>query len=463
MHAKHLAPKQGYESCSTRECTEISQNQAGSAGLMQELAAMKLLVTRSQPSFDPKMLLGGIGIGAALMYYLDPSRGARRRGLLRDRVTHGLHVAGEAAGTTTRDLANRARGLAAEARSLGEPNEADDRVLEARVRAELGRVVSHPSAIEVMAENGRVTLAGDVLASEAHRLIRRVERVNGVDEVNNRLRLSEHAEGIPALQGGEPRTGEEFELRQENWTPAARFLTSVAGGAMALYGVSRRDRFGSAMGLAGLALLARGATNRELGRVIGVRGGRHAIDIRKTVNIDAPIDDVFAFLTDWENLPHWMSHVRAVRSSGPRAAAGERTHWEVDGPAGSIVAWDAVTTRFVPNELVAWKSVEGAAIRQAGRMRFERNDDGTTRVHIELQYNPPAGVVGHAVASLFRRDPKHLMDDDLARLKTAIETGHPARDAAASAPEAATEAVPHAPKRRTRASEVDHATGANGH
>jgi uncharacterized membrane protein len=161
-----------------------------------------------------------------------------------------------------------------------------------------------------------------------------------------------------------------------------------------------------------------------------------------------------------------MSHGRAVRASAPRAAVGggERTHWEVDGPAGAIVAWDAVTTRFVPNELVAWKSVDGAAIRQAGRMRFERNDDGTTRVHIELQYNPPAGVVGHAVASLFRRDPKHLMDDDLARLKTAIETGSAPRDAVApSASEAATEDVPRAPKRRTRASEVDHATGANGH
>ncbi|MGQ0639212.1 MAG: SRPBCC family protein [Gemmatimonadaceae bacterium] len=397
---------------------------------------MRVIVRKSQrPS--TQVLLGGIGIGAALMYYLDPARGARRRGLLRDQLAHAVSLAGDVAGTTSRDLANRARGLAAQARALGEGDEADDRVLEARVRAELGRVISHPGAIDVMADQGRVTLAGDVLSSEANRLIRRVTRVRGVTEVNNRLRVSDGSEGVPSLQGGTPRTGDEFELRQDNWAPAARFLTSVAGGAMALYGVARRDRFGSAMGIAGLALLTRGVTNRDLRRVVGTRGGRNGIAIHKTVDINASPEAVFAFLTDWENFPHWMSHVRAVRSSGPRGEVGERTHWEVDGPAGSTVVWDAVTTRLVPNELVAWKSVEGEPVRQAGRMRFAPNTDGGTRVDIELQYNPPGGTLGHAIAALFKRDPKHQMDDDLARLKTAIETGRAPSDAAVPTAESA--------------------------
>ncbi|MEW5918686.1 MAG: SRPBCC family protein, partial [Gemmatimonadota bacterium] len=300
------------------------------------------------------------------------------------------------------------------------------------VRSELGRVVSHPSAIEVDVEDGRVTLVGDVLTTEADRLARRVSRVRGVQEVNNRLRVwdEEESGNVPSLQGSARRRGNGFELSQENWTPAARLLTSIAGGAMAAYGLARRDRFGSALGMAGLALLTRGATNRRLGRVVGSSGGRRGITIQKTIDVEAPVERVFAYLTDWEEFPRWMSHVRVVRTAGPRNSVGERTHWEVDGPAGSTVEWEALTTRFEPNEMFAWKSLEGEPIRQAGRIRFTPTESGGTRVLVELQYNPPAGAVGHAVAKIFGRDPKHQMDDDLARLKTVIETGHPPRDAA---------------------------------
>ncbi|HEX7123044.1 MAG TPA: SRPBCC family protein, partial [Gemmatimonadaceae bacterium] len=149
----------------------------------------------------------------------------------------------------------------------------------------------------------------------------------------------------------------------------------------------------------------------------------------KTITIHAPIEQVWAYLTEWERFPQWMTHVREVRASGVPGSIGERTHWVVDGPAGTTVSWDAETTRLVQNELVAWKSVEGAPVRQAGMIQFERQD-GDTRVHIQLSYNPPAGALGHAVAKIFGRDPKHQMDDDLARLKTFIETGRAPHDAA---------------------------------
>jgi uncharacterized membrane protein len=176
--------------------------------------------------------------------------------------------------------------------------------------------------------------------------------------------------------------------------------------------------------------LTRGSTNKKLRRMVGANGGRNGIAIHKTIDIDAPVDRVFAFMTDWEDFPKWMSHVRVVRTAGPRNSVGERTHWEVDGPAGSTVEWEALTTRFEPNEMFAWKSLEGEAIRQAGRIRIQPNEQGGSRVRIELQYNPPAGALGHAVAKIFGRDPKQQMDDDLARLKTVIETGNPPHDAA---------------------------------
>jgi uncharacterized membrane protein len=120
-----------------------------------------------------------------------------------------------------------------------------------------------------------------------------------------------------------------------------------------------------------------------------------------------------------------MTNVQEVR-----ATETGHSHWKVKGPAGTTVEWDAVVTKQVPNQLLAWKSMAGASVANSGIVRFDRNDDGTTRMKVRLSYNPPAGAMGHSVATLFGADPKHQMDDDLMRVKTLIETGNPPHDAA---------------------------------
>jgi uncharacterized membrane protein len=376
-------------------------------------------------------LLGAAAIGAGLMYLFDPVRGRRRRRLLTDQLVHATRVLGEAAGTTKRDVANRSRGLAMEFRARFGSDDADDEVVEQRVRSTLGRVVSHPRALEVVVDDGRVRLRGPVLADEADTLVRRVANVRGVVDLEDELDRYDSPEGVPALQGGDdpPRpSGIEAE-----WTPTARLLSGIAGSALVAYGSRRRGPIGMLAAVAGAALFTRGTTNHELGRLVGAQG-RRGVDIVRTIEIDAPLDEVFAWFADWEQWPHWMSHVRQVRSSGapldgPRI--GERTHWVVDGPAGVPVEWDAVVTRFVPSQRVSWRTVEGAAVRHAGTLQFEPSERGGTRVQIRMTYAPPAGVVGHGIAALLGRDPRHQLDDDLARLKSTIETGRPPHDAAA--------------------------------
>ena len=375
--------------------------------------------------------LGALGVGAALMYLLDPDRGARRRKLVADKLVRLRHSATDALDTTRRDLGNRTQGVAARTRGrFQSEEEADDRVIEERVRSELGRAVSHPSAITVLAVDGRVTLAGPVLAREVDDLLSRVGKVRSVKDVEHRLEVHETADGVPALQGGASRSGGRFELVQKNWSPAARLLTAVGGAALTLWGARHKGTLGTAASAAGLALFARGTTNTDLGRLTGVGGRRRGVDIQKTINIAAPVDNVFRYLTQWERWPEWMSHVREVRAAGVPGTVGERTRWVVDGPAGAPIAWDAEVTRFMPNEVVAWKTVEGAPVRHAGTLRFSQTANGGTRVHVQMSYNPPLGAVGHTVATIFGRDPKRQMDDDLARLKTTIESGVLPRDAA---------------------------------
>jgi len=224
-----------------------------------------------------------------------------------------------------------------------------------------------------------------------------------------------------------------FDLLQENWSPAVRLLAGVTGGVLATAALRANGRLNSrkaALGLIGTALVVRSVTNIPLERLVGVGGGRRAVSVRTAITIAAPIDDVFNWLVAWERWPYWMSRVREVRSHEDSGAVGERTHWVVDGPAGTTVDWDAETTQFVPPTRIAWRTVEGSPVAHTGTLTLARTDAGATRLDVELTYLPIAGAAGQALASLLRRDPRRQLHDDLARLKTTIETGRPPRDAA---------------------------------
>jgi uncharacterized membrane protein len=211
---------------------------------------------------------------------------------------------------------------------------------------------------------------------------------------------------------------------QTNWSPAPRLLAGAAGGALALYGARRRDLIGSALEMIGLGLFARGLTNLEVKDLIGLSGG-HGISLQKAININASVEKVFDVWSHHENFPHFMSRVREVKNLG-----NGRYHWKVAGPAGIPVEWEAVITKQVPNEMLAWESVAGSMIEQAGIVRFQPNGNGGTRVEVKMSYHPPAGVAGHVVAKLFGADPKNEMIADLMRMKSFIETGHQPHDAA---------------------------------
>jgi hypothetical protein len=220
--------------------------------------------------------VGGVGIGTAVMYLLDPDRGKRRRALLRDKLVLAQRKTGECIEVTARDVSNRARGIATSIQSRFRSDDADDAVLIDRVRSKLGRLVSHPGAIKVAVENGNVTLSGPILEDEVADLLSCVKSIQGVNDVNNSLEVHKEAGNHPALQGGRKRQGYQFEFFQENWSPAARLVAGVAGTSLAVYGGTRRDALGAGLGAAGLLLLTRGITNTEFKRLAGLDDGKNA-------------------------------------------------------------------------------------------------------------------------------------------------------------------------------------------
>jgi uncharacterized membrane protein len=361
-------------------------------------------------------LISGMLLGAGAMYLLDPDKGTRRRSLLRDRGVHTGHKLGDGLAATARDARNRTRGAAAELRSRFTKDPAGDEVVHERVRSAIGRVVTHPSAITAIVDQGRVTLTGHVLADEVGDLLEQVERVRGVEEVRTELETQRTPGGVPALQGsGRPRQ-QRPDFLQEHWAPTTRLLVGALGGVLALRG-TRNGPVGSGMRLLGLGLLARAITNIPPKRLVGVGAGRDVVNVQKTVNIAVPIGQVWELWSNLENFPRFMSHLREVRKIDQT-----RSRWVAAGPAGVPVEWEAVVTEWVPNELIAWQSVEGSVVDTMGRVRFQPMDSGT-EIDVRISYNPPAGVIGHAVASLLGTDPKHAMDEDMVRLKSLLEEG----------------------------------------
>jgi len=290
-------------------------------------------------------------------------------------------------------------------------------VLVQRIRAQLGRLVSHPHAIEVTSTNGKVALAGIVLTSEAEHLVRCLRVVPGVESIESKLEVHDSPERISSLQGGVPRESRS-ELMQQDWTPALRVAAGVLGGSLIANRLLNESARATAGALAGAALLGRAVFNREFSDIVGYGDGARAIDLEKTIHIQAPVHEVYQYWSDYETLPRFMTHLKEVH------ALGEGTfRWTAEGPAGLSISWDAETIECVPNKLLAWRSVPGSTIETEGTVRFEENSHGGTRVRIRMCYKPPAGIIGHYVAALFGRDPKSEIDDDMVRLKSLMETG----------------------------------------
>ena len=369
--------------------------------------------------------LGIAGLGAAGMYLLDPTWGARRRGSVRDKLVHGANRSSEGVAAAARDLSHRMEGLLAETRARLGREAVPDEVLVARVRSALGRACSHPHAIEVAARDGRVTLRGPVLAAEAKKLPSFVRSVRGVTEVVDEMDVHEQPGNIPALQGGASRMRQGTWL-QDNWSPAMRLAAGGAGAALLGYCMVRREPSTTWLGFIGTGLLVRAGSNMDWSRLTGIGAGRRAVELQKTMSINAPVKDVYRFFARYEDFPQYTSHVREVR---PTRIAGQ-SHWVVELPGGVPLQFDAVETRRVDNVLLAWRSVEGAQVQHAGIMQFEPEAEGATRVHLRFSYNPPAGALGHAIAKLIGTDAKSLLDEEFVRIKTAIETGRKPHDAA---------------------------------
>jgi uncharacterized membrane protein len=312
-----------------------------------------------------------------------------------------------------RDAQNRAQGVTMRARRVfSEP--AGDEVVLGRIRARLGRVVSHAHAhaIDIDVKDGCAVLRGPVLASEVNEILACVRGTVGIREVVDRLERHLTPVGVEALKHGTRR-----ERQRMMWPPAAQVGAISAGALLIGYGLFiKRGVTGGLIGAAGGALVLRGAVNKSLPTLVGQRA---EVMVQKTVVVHAPVHKVFDLWSQFENFPRFMRHVRDIDIE----VGGRKSRWTVDGPAHTTLAFEAETIELEPDRLLAWRTLPNQQIEHEGRVRFEQIDDATTRVTVRMTYRPPGGVIGHAIAHILGWDPKSRIDDDLVRMKGLLEEG----------------------------------------
>ncbi|CAN5742015.1 hypothetical protein BH23DEI1_BH23DEI1_22030 [soil metagenome] len=147
--------------------------------------------------------------------------------------------------------------------------------------------------------------------------------------------------------------------------------------------------------------------------------GNGAIHVSKSVTIERPAGQIYRYWRNLENLPRVMGHLESVRE-----LPDGRSHWTAKGPAGITVEWDAEILVDRENEIISWRSVEGATVPNEGTVRFKDIGNGQrTEVKVSFTYHPPGGAIGAGIAKLFGEEPSKQVDDDLRRLKEELETG----------------------------------------
>lgn len=190
--------------------------------------------------------------GAGLMYLFDPNLGRRRRARLLDKGTHISRVAGRGMSTTANDIGHRVQGAFAKGVRALRREEVTDTILLERVRANLGRLVSNPGAIDVDVRNGSVTLSGPVLQDEYRPLLKKIQRIYGVRFIDDRL-----IRRWPSSVSG-PQDTPSHSSRRAAWHPAKRALAIAGGLGAALFGANRRKTLGWLLTGAGVTSAACG-------------------------------------------------------------------------------------------------------------------------------------------------------------------------------------------------------------
>ena len=188
-------------------------------------------------------------------------------------------------------------------------------------------------------------------------------------------------------------------------------VEAVVAGALLAYaqGNSGRGRRGLAARLTASGLLLAAFAPEMMRQLLRVGAARRRVHLRTTIEIDRPVHEVFDFCRDFENFPRVVQSLRSITDY-----QDGRSCWEVVAPSGEVLSWNSQVTKYVPNVVIAWRSVPGSIVDCNGLIRFSPSPRGT-RLRVEVDYDPCHTGISDAVRALFDVPRTEQLEADLSR------------------------------------------------
>jgi uncharacterized membrane protein len=236
---------------------------------------------------------------------------------------------------------------------------------------------------------------------------------------------------VKSVAGPESGVGRALDRLPEvrtNVSSAERWLSLVGGGALMTLGFDGRGPSLLSALLGGTLLYRAASGHCPVYQALGISmsdatadqsviAAGHGTKVEHTLTVNKPVADVYRVFRDFEFLPRFMTHLLDVDTT-----TDGKSHWVARGPLGTVFEWDAEIIADEPNKVISWKSLDGADVDTAGSVHF-RDRGGSTEMQIVLKYDPPAGRLGTAIASLIGQNPGEQIREDMARFKELMETG----------------------------------------
>jgi uncharacterized membrane protein len=187
-----------------------------------------------------------------------------------------------------------------------------------------------------------------------------------------------------------------------------RWGALIGGGALAIYGITRRSPLGIALAASGGSIAVLAATRKPTPES----------SASATILVNCTPQEVYRFWRDFENLPRFMNRLETVSKLDDR-----RSRWVAVGPGGKSIRWDAEITNERENEHIAWQSLPDSDIRVDGRVDFRSAPAGRgTLIDVYIEYSPSLGT-GNALANFLNKGANFIMRQDLRRLEAMMEAG----------------------------------------